>query len=713
MVERDRNAEIGNLGTTFQSALEAVSFAQGPEVALTRWREAGNGEMPRGLWWTKLLTRQTQIVLDLSVLIAAFILSYLLRFDFAVPEREYFNGAAQIGFVVAIEFVALFVTGVYAFIWRYVGISDLKAFVRSAILAMMPLLVFRLASPPQLEFLRVPLPIIVMDAILAFGGVLGIRVLRRALYEKYEHDRAAAHCQPADRKPVLLIGAGRAGIMAAKEIVGRGDTELDIKGFVDDDPTKSGSVIHGITVLGGMDRLAALVSKYQIDHVVITIAEASPASIRGIVRVCESIPVKARIIPRLYEIIGGKVEISRMRDVQIEDLLGREAVQLDEESVGQLLAGRTVMITGAGGSIGSELVRQATRFNPDRLLLVERSEFALFNVERELRESHPEMPVLPLLADIGDEPRMRHIFAAHQPHVVLHAAAHKHVPMMEFNTVEAVKNNVIGTQVLGRIAGEFGVGVFVLISTDKAVRPSSIMGASKRVAELAIQDLNKRFPTRYVAVRFGNVIGSAGSVIPIFQEQIMKGGPVKITHPDMTRYFMTISEAAQLVLQAAAIGEGGEIFILDMGEPVRIVDLARDLITLSGLKPHEDIDIIFTGIRHGEKLVEELQTDTETLTKTRHPKIYIGRCAAYPKEKVRIGIRQLATLAAQGLEVELRNVLTQLLPEAQLAGEPGCFPARPDLSMRDGDYEVGRSFPTLSATPMANRERRARVSENY
>jgi len=695
MVERVRNAEARG----WEPAILTEARVSPDEVAghnSAYWQSA-NGRL-RWALWNKLLTRQTQIVLDLSVLVVAFVLSYLLRFDFAIPDREYLNGVVQIPYVVTVEFIALFVTGVYAFIWRYVGMAELKAFMRSAIYAMLPLLALRLALPPGLFFFRVPLSITVMDVILAFGGVLGIRVLRRALYEKYEYQRLATRHQPEARKAVLLIGAGRAGITAAKEIKGRADTQLDIKGFVDDDPSKIGSVIQGVPVLGGTDKLASLVTSHQIDQVVITIVDAPPSSVRRIVRTCERLPVKVRIIPGLYELIGGRIEISRIRDVQIEDLLGREKVQLDQESMGALLQGRTVLITGAGGSIGSELVRQAIRFKPERVLLVERSEFALFNIEREMRESRPDVPVIPLLADIGDEPRMRHIFATYQPQVVLHAAAHKHVPMMEFNITEAVKNNVLGTQLIGRLAGQFGVDVFVLISTDKAVRPSSIMGASKRVAELAIQDLNRMFTTRYVAVRFGNVIGSAGSVIPIFQEQILKGGPVTVTHPEMMRYFMTIPEAAQLVLQAAAIGEGGEIFILDMGEPVRIVDIARDLITLSGLKPNEDIDIVFSGVRHGEKLVEELQTNSEAMTKTRHPKIFIGKCAVYPRERVRVGIRQLAALAAEGRDPELRAVLGDLIPEACLTRELERRQLPSEIDAEQTDYESSPPFPALTAT---------------
>jgi FlaA1/EpsC-like NDP-sugar epimerase len=471
---------------------------------------------------------------------------------------------------------------------------------------------------------------------------------------------------------VLLIGAGRAGILTAREIQGRGEMDLVINGFVDDDPKKQLSMIYGVKVLGTTRDLPQLVRALRIDHVVISIAQATRKDFRRILDICEEIPVKVRVIPAMSEILQGRVEVSRIRNVEIEDLLGREPVHLDEENMNRFLAGKTVMVTGAGGSIGSELARQVARFQPSTLLLVERAEFALFNIERELRESSPKLSLVPLVADVGDEHRMRSILATYAPQVVLHAAAHKHVPMMESNAAEAIKNNVLPTNLLGELAGKFEVEVFVLISTDKAVRPTSVMGASKRVAELVVQDLNRHFATRYVAVRFGNVIGSAGSVIPIFRDQIRKGGPVTVTHPDMVRYFMTISEAAQLVLEASTMGEGGEIFILDMGEPVSILDLAKETITLSGLKPFEDIDIEFTGVRAGEKLFEELRTTEESMTKTRHPKIYIGKIGAYPEEKVHAALERLEILAVNGWERELRRFLNNLLPEGRLeiAGEP-------------------------------------------
>ena len=615
---------------------------------------------------SRLIVRQTQFAIDLLVLVAAFKLAYLLRFDFFIPEEESSHILIRLLAVLTIQITMLTLAGVYSFIWRYIGLAEVKPFIIAFSSSCIPILIMRLATPPRLQYLQVPISIIVMDAILAFLGILGIRVLRRVLYERSERREKVARSAKLHKKPILLIGAGRAGVLAAREIQNRGDMDLEILGFVDDDPNKQGSVINGVKVLGTTADLSQLVYRLKIDHVIISIAQASRREFRRILDICESVPVKMRVIPGLYDLLQGRVQVSRIRDLQIEDLLGREQVQLDEESMARLLSGKKVLVTGAGGSIGSELARQVARLQPEKLLLVERAEFALFDIDRELRGLWPELSIVPLVADVFDEARISSVFAKYRPEVVLHAAAHKHVPMMEFNSTEAVKNNVLATRLLGETAGEFGVEVFVLISTDKAVRPTSIMGATKRLAELVVQDLDQRFGTRYVAVRFGNVIGSTGSVIPIFREQIRKGGPVTVTHPDMTRYFMTIPEAAQLVLQAGAMGKGGEIFILDMGEPVRILDLAKDAITLSGLRPFKDIDIIFTGMRPGEKLFEELEMTGEKMSKTRHAKIFIGNIAAYPEEVVNHALERLDFLSRTGSEKALRKFFSELLPEAHL-----------------------------------------------
>jgi FlaA1/EpsC-like NDP-sugar epimerase len=599
------------------------------------------------------------------VLFAALWIAYELRFEFELPEQAAQNRLWQTPLVILIQFAALFIAGVYAFIWRYVGMAEITAFLKAGFWSGLLLLMLRLGLSSAYHVWRVPISIIIMTTAFGVGGVLCLRVLRRGIYERFEK-KVQANGNGRRKKPVLLVGAGRAGMLAAREIQSRGDLGLEIRGFVDDDAEKRGSVIQGVKVLGASRDLPRLVSSLGVDHVIITIAQASRLTIRRIIEICEQIPIKARIIPGYYEIVGGQVELTRIRDVEIEDLLGREPVHLDQDTLADFLKDKTVMVTGAGGSIGAELARQVAHFGVGTLLLVERAEFALFDIDRELRQSWPKLSLVPLVADICDQPRMQSIFAGHRPSVVIHAAAHKHVPMMEINPAEAVKNNILATRLLGELAGAHDTDAFIQISTDKAVRPTSIMGASKRIAELAVQALDPRFTTRFVSVRFGNVLGSAGSVVPIFREQILSGGPVTVTHPDMVRYFMTISEAAQLVLQAGAMGAGGEIFVLDMGEPVRILDMAKDMISLFGLKPYEDIDIVFSGMRPGEKLFEELQIDGERISKTKHPKIFIGRINTYPESEVDEALARLRELSAPDQEKELRAYLNQLLPEGQI-----------------------------------------------
>ncbi len=629
--------------------------------------ERRDEEPVRAVPWRRLMSRPMQYVMDVLMLTAAFWLAYALRYDFAIPARVVDNILVQLPLVLLLQFGALQIFGIYTFVWRYIGMAEVIPFLKAGLWSFLPLLLLRLFLPVDFQQWRVPISICLLTPVFGIGGVLALRVLRRWVYERWERQRRETAAEGGRKLPVLLAGAGRAGVLAAREITNRGDLDLAIVGFVDDDPEKQGSVIQGVKVLGTMRDIPRIVAEREIDHVVITIAQAERKDIRRIIEVCDSVPVRARIIPGLYEILSGTVEITRMRDVEIEDLLGRDPVHLDEAVVRAFLAGRAVMVTGAGGSIGSELARQVARFGAATVLLVERAEFALFEIDRELRGSFPEAAIVPLVADICDRPHMEKLFELFAPAIVLHAAAHKHVPMMESNPTEAVKNNILATRSLGEVAGEAGVEAFIQISTDKAVRPTSVMGASKRAAELMVQDLNPRYPTRFVSVRFGNVLGSAGSVIPIFREQILKGGPVTVTHPDMVRYFMTIPEATQLVLQAGAMGKGGEIFILDMGEPVKILDMAKDMIHLFGLKPFEDIDIVFTGMRPGEKLFEELETEGEDLSRTGHPKIYVGKLAAYPLERIESAVKRFEEVGRLGKEAELRAYLNEFLPEANVA----------------------------------------------
>jgi FlaA1/EpsC-like NDP-sugar epimerase len=620
------------------------------------------------------LRRPFQLLSDVAILCAAFFLAYLFRFDFRIDKYYLDNALNQLPFVVLVQFASLFIVGAYSIIWRYVSLEDIKAFLKAAFISGVILILVRLLLEPA-QFIRwqVPLSIILMDTFFAFAGLLALRVLRRFVYEVSEKRTFQLGKRRKTRKSTLIIGAGRLGAATIKEVVGRADTELDVKGFIDDDRRKKAGSVGGIKVLGTTDDLARLADELNINQVVLAIDQANSKDIRRILDICRAIPVKAQIVPSLNEIAHGRVSISRIRDVQIEDLLGRAPVELDDENLHEFLTDKIVMVTGAGGSIGAELVRQITDFSPQLLLLVERTEFALFQIERDLVKNFPEIKFVPLLADISDSARMREIFSEYKPQVVFHAAAHKHVSLMEINPTEAVKNNILATKLIGELAGEAGVKDFVLISTDKAVNPTSIMGASKRIAEIVLQDLNRIYSTNYVAVRFGNVLGSTGSVIPIFSEQIQEGKALTVTDPQMTRYFMTIPEASQLVLQAGALGAGGEIFILDMGEPVKILDLAEDMIRLSGLQPYEDIDIVFSGIKPGEKLFEELEITGENLLKTQHPKIFIGKIATYSTEDVAGILSNFRQAVEENNEAKIRSLFNHFLPEATIIEETDGF----------------------------------------
>ncbi|KXK01522.1 MAG: polysaccharide biosynthesis protein CapD [Acidobacteria bacterium OLB17] len=621
-------------------------------------------ELESSNFW--FLRRPAQFLADVFVLCAAFFIAYLPAINMRLGEFYVDTALRQLPLVVLVQLSSLFLVGAYSLIWRYVSIEDIKVFIKAAAISLIFLLLLRfLLSFADFDLWQIPVSVILIDSMIGFGGLLALRILRRFFYELNEKNHLTAGRKRGKRKPTLVVGAGRMGATLVKEIQGRADSDFDVRGFVDDDARKVGGSVNRVKVIGGTDMLAKLVHELDIQQVVLAIDHANGKDIRRIMNICSSIPVKAQIIPSLDEIAHGRVNVTRLRDVEIEDLLGREPVELDDKNLNDLLSGRTVMVTGAGGSIGSELVRQISNYHPKKVLLVERSEYMLFEIDREIEKAFDDLEFVPLIADISDEPRMREIFEAYGPEVIFHAAAHKHVPLMEQNPIEAIKNNVIATRLVGSLAGEFGAKAFVMISTDKAVNPTSVMGASKRIAEIVIQDLNQAYATKFVAVRFGNVLGSAGSVVPIFREQIEKGEPITVTHPEMTRYFMTIPEASQLVLQAGALAvDGGEIFILDMGRPVKILDLAEDMIRLSGLVPYEDIDIRFTGIRDGEKLFEELEITGENLLKTRHPKIFIGKIAEFSRMQVANIVDEFTAAVAANDGARVRTAFNEFLPEA-------------------------------------------------
>jgi FlaA1/EpsC-like NDP-sugar epimerase len=611
----------------------------------------------------RLFNRTVQVTLDVAILSFAYWLAFLFRFEFSLSHHWLRVVLLTWPYVILIQYAALALLGVPRLSWRYINIGDVTRLLTATLLASVTLAIVRLTGPyiaPSVDSLVIPLGVIAMDSALALLGLVGMRTLRRLLGEASERRQKAAG---TEKQRVLLIGAGQAGVVVAREILNRPDLGFYPVGFLDDDPAKQKSRISGLAVLGLTKDVREIAERKHVSRALITIANAPGSQIRRIAELCRDAQLETKIIPGIYEIMGDRVNLSRIREVAIEDLLGREPVQLDEEVVGHSIRSRVVLVTGAGGSIGSELCRQVCRFGPSRLLLVERFENALFEIHRELRSAFPDVPIEPCIADICDVDRMDQIFSRYKPELVFHAAAHKHVPMMEWNPCEAVKNNIGGTKNLGDLSHRHGAQRFVLISTDKAVNPTSVMGATKRVAEIYLQSLARQSETKFVTVRFGNVLGSAGSVIPIFREQIARGGPVTVTHPEMRRYFMTIPEASQLVMQAGAMGEGGEIFILDMGEPVKILDLARDLITLSGLRPDDDIEIKFSGVRPGEKLFEELSTDSEHAEKTRHPKVFIGRIAAHSWDAVSVGVESIVALARESAADRIRDCLADLVPE--------------------------------------------------
>jgi FlaA1/EpsC-like NDP-sugar epimerase len=607
------------------------------------------------------LNRSLRTMLDITVLSLAYWLAFLFRFELQITSQGAGVLFVSWPYVIVLQYAALAAFGVPRMAWRYVTLIDTGRVLVAMSCSGLVLVGLRLLTPMTgLSILVVPLGVLAMDFVLAFVGLVGVRAAWRLRSEVRARRRRMVE---GERHRVLLIGAGEAGVIVAREILNRPDLGLMPVGFIDDSPAKVGTHIGGLQVLGTTEHVAEIAERKRAKRALITIANASGAEMRRITEHCREAGLDTKIIPGIYEIVGEKVNLSRIREVAIEDLLGREPVSLDESIIASTIRSRVVLITGAGGSIGAELCRQACRFGPERLILVERFENALFEIHRELTAAFPHVPIEPRVGDICDRERMERIFATSRPAVVFHAAAHKHVPMMEWNPGEAVKNNVGGTRTIADLADRHGVERFVLVSTDKAVNPSSVMGTTKRVAEIYVQSLSQRSSTRFVVVRFGNVLGSAGSVVPIFRAQIAAGGPVTVTHPEMTRYFMTIPEASQLVLQAGAMGSGGEIFILDMGKPVRIVDLARDLITLSGLRPDEDIEITFSGVRPGEKLFEELSTDAEHAEKTKHPKVFIGRIRPHDWDLVVAAIGSLLASADSDDAELVRAGLAQLVPE--------------------------------------------------
>ena len=538
--------------------------------------------------------------------------SFALRFDFAIPEEYQTLLAQTVSIFVLVKLVAFWIFNQYSGWWRYVTLQDLLGIARAAAVSLLSL-----AGVILIADLRAfPRSVFVLDAVMTIALLSTIRVSIRLFRE-----RVIGRASTKNSKRTLVAGNGVTAESLIRETTRTFSLNVRVVGVVTDQRSMVGSRIGQVPILGTLDDLAKLVGELEVDQVISAFDAGQGELVRQVVSASRSADVPHRVLPPATALLDGSVSISNIRDVSLQDLLGRPPVRLDSSEIAQIINGETVLVTGAGGSIGSEICRQVARFGPGRLVLVEQAENPLFMLERELSQ-YSEVRLEPVIADIFDAQRVEEMMDLYQPKMVLHAAAHKHVPLMEQNPTEAIKNNIIGTLNLVRAAQKAEVDQFVSISTDKAVNPTSVMGATKRVAEMVIQGLAPTSPTRLCAVRFGNVLGSNGSVIPIFRQQIAAGGPVTVTHPEMQRYFMTIPEATQLVLQAATYADCGDIFVLDMGDPVRIVDIARDLVRLSGLEPGRDVEIVFSGIRPGEKLFEELATDQESTDRTKHDRIF-------------------------------------------------------------------------------------------
>ena len=554
-----------------------------------------------------------KFLLHLAIFFFAYSLAYVVRFDFAVPSQFVSSLWKTIPVLLVAKALGFLAFGLFYGWWRYVSIRDIFPIAAGCTLGS---LIFATVVFGMWGAHYVPWSIYILDWVNTVMIVLGVRYAVRTGREALGRKR-----RENDRR-VLVVGAGSAGQMIVREIRENPGLGMIEVGFVDDDNAKHRTRIDGLPVMGGHSDIPKLCEKHGIDEIIIAIPSAPPSLLRHILDHCKDVKAKARILPGVGDLIDGKVSVGALRNVDLEDLLGRDSVTLDTELLHRHISGRTVMVTGAAGSIGSELCRQIARLSPGLLILFEIAESPLFFLEFELRAQFPTVALLPVIGDVRDRGRIEEIVRAYRPSIILHAAAYKHVPMMEIHPVEAVKTNVLGTRIVAEAAAKFGVERFVLVSTDKAVRPTNVMGATKRLAELVIHNVaSRQGPTVFVAVRFGNVLGSVGSVIPIFRRQLMTTGRLTVTHPEASRYFMLIPEAAGLILQAGAMGEGGEVFVLDMGEAVKIVDMARNLVRLSGKELGVDAEIVFTGLRPGEKLHEELIVEGEDVSGTTHPKV--------------------------------------------------------------------------------------------
>ncbi|MDK0568178.1 polysaccharide biosynthesis protein [Clostridium perfringens] len=593
--------------------------------------------------------------LDTLIIVNSYILAFIIRFnfDFIMDKRN--ELILFLPVIVIIYLIMLSIFKMYKSIWTIVGIDEVAFGLIACLIATGIILITStiISSIYYIDHITV-----LLAGLFIMIFTIGIRVSFRIYRRMISHGRVLLNSSNiSNLEKILIIGAGSCGQLIIEEVRKQNPIKQKVIGVIDDNPSKIGTYLRGIKILGNRNKIIAISEEKNIDLILIAMPSVDGKTKKEIIEICQNTRAKIKIIPGMYELIDGKVSLSRMRDIDLRDLLGREEVILDKQGIKDYIENKVVMVTGGGGSIGSELCRQIAKFSPKLLLILDIYENNAYELENELISNFKNLKEKVLIASVRDEKRLENIFYEYKPQVIFHAAAHKHVPLMERNPEEAIKNNVIGTLNVAECAHKYGAERFVLISTDKAVNPTNVMGASKRMCEMIIQAIDKNSNTEFVAVRFGNVLGSNGSVIPLFKKQIEKGGPLTLTHKKITRYFMLIPEAAQLVLQAGAYAKGGEIFVLDMGNPVLIYDLAKDLIKLSGFEPEVDIKIEITGLRPGEKLYEELLMDEEGLRKTSHEKIFIAKPGEYDFEMLKLGVNALKKIADLGDGETLKTAL--------------------------------------------------------
>lgn len=618
---------------------------------------------------TKPFLRNRYVLLgDLLLIVISVLGSYALRFELGAQFFDYLPSALwMIGLGVVIKPLVYHLFGLYQRIWAYASVEELELIVVAVTAASILLSGGMVIALSLGAFVGMPRSVLVIDWLLSLILAGGLRFSFRLMAE----GRGQGTALMSKPRRVLIVGAGDAGALVVREMQKNPQLNLQPIGFLDDNPAKQKQQIHGVPVIGTLNELAQVLERQQVDEVIIAIPSAPGRVVRVVADIARLRGVPFRTMPGIYELLGGKVSVSRLREVDISDLLRREPLQVNEDLVGAALSSRVVLVTGAGGSIGRELCRQIARWGPKLLILLGHGENSIFETLLELRESYPALNMQPVIADIRDRPRLEVVFNEFRPEVVFHAAAHKHVPLMEINVEEAVTNNVLGTLNLVEVSMAYLVERFVFISTDKAIRPVNVMGATKRLAEMIVLNAAKRSAGRYSVVRFGNVLGSRGSVVPIFKRQIAQGGPVTVTHPDMKRYFMTIPEAAHLVLQVAGMGCGGDTFLLNMGQQIRVLDLAEDLIRLSGLEPGRDIEIVFTGVRPGEKLSEDLWDEGVSLRVTEHPDIFrVENQEVLEGEMLYQIIAELVKLAREGDREKIMALLDEVIPGSAIRSTP-------------------------------------------